>query len=94
MALQVTVPVKIIQGVHWADLSSNYPQQTHIICATECRDGPDISLYHNHGLRQRKFKHNVHWRVATGFELDITNIPPAVAPGVLPTRAGRRHHKG
>ena len=93
MAPQITLPVKMINGVQWADLSANYPQQTHIIVATACHDAPDFSLYHNHGLRQRKFKHNVHWRVATGFELDISGIAQPSTPA-MPPRAGRRHDKG
>src|SRR4051812_36999639 len=99
MATVVRVPVKNIKGTEWADLSSNYPSSTHIICATDVRMGEDIALYHNHGLRSRKFKHNVHWRVMTGFDIDITNVPtlpasPAGAPAAPPQRAGRRHHKG
>jgi hypothetical protein len=91
----VRVPVKIINGVKWADLSKDYPQATHFICGTECRDSPDISLYHNHGLRVRKFKQNVHWRVATGFvELDITNIALPQSAPAQPQHGGQRHNKG
>lgn len=93
MTTHVRVPVKTIAGVQWADLSSNYPQQTHIILGTRCDECPDFSLYHNHGLRQRKFKFNVHWRVTTGFDVDISGITQPTIPSE-PPRAGRRHHKG
>ena len=90
MAKTVTVPVKVVGGSQWADLSALAPTHTHQICAEQCKlQDNQYSFQGGHRVRLWGFKKNVHWRLPIGTELDIEDVAPADGPA--PRRHVRRH---
>jgi hypothetical protein len=85
----ITIPIKDLNGEKWAELSAIAPSTTHIICGEQYWAGADISLFGGHRVRSHKFKKNVHWRILTGFDLDISAAKP-IEPF---RRQGQRHNK-
>jgi hypothetical protein len=86
----LTIPIKTLNNVQWGDLSVHGPSATHIVCGEQLWGDGDISLFGGHRVRSVKLKKNVHWRVLTGFDIDIAAVPPPPDP---PRRQGKRHNK-
>jgi hypothetical protein len=88
--VSLTVPIKTLNGIQWADLSVHGPSATHIVCGEQTWGEGDISLFGGHRVRSVKFKKNVHWRVLTGFDVDIAAVPPPEPPRRQVKRHGKR----
>jgi hypothetical protein len=85
MRSRVFVPIKVVNGENWGDLASF--STSHEICGERVDPRKDISFAGGHRVRLYKFTKNVHWKIPTGVELDISEVPPASAP---PRRTQRR----
>jgi len=87
----IIVPVRKdpASGQIWAELSAHGPSATHVVCGEHAWQGSDVSIHGGHRVREFKFKKNVHWRIITGFDLDISTAKPPEPP----RRQGRRHDK-
>jgi hypothetical protein len=83
MRSHVPVPVKIVNGERWGDLACFAP--SHEICGEKVDQRKDINFAGGHRVRLYKFTKSVHWKLPTGIELDISEVPPAAPP-----RRGRR----
>jgi len=85
MRSRVIVPVKNLRGENWGDLAAL--AYSHEICGEKVDERKDISFAGGHRVRLFKFTKNVHWKIPTGIELDISDVPPASTP---PRRTQRR----
>jgi hypothetical protein len=85
----ITIPIKIVQGERWGELSAHGPTLTHVVCGEITSQGMDFSFAGGHRVRTFKLKKNVHWKIPVGIELDISRVPPAEPP----RRQGKRHAK-
>lgn len=91
MAKSVTIPIKVVGGVQWADLSASAPTHTHLICGETFNQQKDLSFAGGHRVRVFAFKKSVHWRIPIGVDIDISDVPAADAPRKQPSqRHGRR----
>ena len=84
MRSRIPVPVKIVNGERWGDLAAL--ATSHEICAEKVNPKGNISFAGQHRVRLYKFTKNVHWKIPTGVELDISEVLPAS----VPTRRGQR----
>jgi hypothetical protein len=85
---RVTVPIKVVNGEDWAELSALAPSHTHHVCAEFGKLADNkLSFAGGHRVRLFHLKKNVHWRIPTGMTLDISEVPEAPTP---PAR--RRRH--
>jgi len=84
----VQVPIKVVNKEKWADLGAL--ALTHEIVAEKCNKVEEnYSFAGGHRVRLWKFKKNVHFKVPSGVDLDISGVAPAVAP-TPPRRQGNR----
>jgi hypothetical protein len=90
MAKTVTVPIKVVRGVEWADLSAMAPTHTHQVCAEIVNPMKDISFAGGHRVRLFGLKKSVHWRVPTGIDVDISAVPEAPEPKAPVRRHAKR----
>jgi hypothetical protein len=80
---RLTVSLKSYQGERWADLNSF--GLTHEFCGEVVKMKDEkFSFLGGHRVRLYSFKKNVHWRIPSGIEVDISDVPALAAP------AGRR----
>ena len=95
MAETVTIPVKTVGGVKWAELSASAPSHGHQICGETVHPiDQKFSFAGGHRVRLYNFKKNVHWRLPGGVELDISAIPQANPPRRQPPQPKKKHAKG
>jgi len=81
VAQHITLPVKRVGSDHWAELGAVAPQWTHEICGEDVRlKDHNYSFAGGHRVRLYKFKKNVHWKIPTGVQLDISGVAPAQPP--------------
>lgn len=81
MADHVTLPIKLVRGERWAELSAFGPQQAHEICGEKVwRKDENYSFAGNHRVRLYGFKKNVHWKVPSDVILDIAGVQPPNPP--------------
>jgi len=86
MRSRVLVPVKVVRGENWGDLASL--AISHEICGEKvAQKDNNFSFAGGHRVRLYRFTKNVHWRIPTEVELDITDVTPASPPS---RRAQRR----
>jgi hypothetical protein len=86
MRSRVSVPVKVVGRDHWGDLAAL--AISHEICGEKVvKKDNNFSFAGEHRVRLYRFTKNVHWRIPTEVELDITDVTPASPP---PRRAQRR----
>jgi hypothetical protein len=79
MADHVKVPIKIVQGDRWGQLS--FLGETHYITGETVKEKDcDFSSSGGHRVRMYVFKKNVQWKVPQGVPLDIADVAPASAP--------------
>jgi hypothetical protein len=90
MPRSISVPIKIVQGAEWGELSSHGPSLSHQICGEIIHKGSDVSFQGGHRVRSYTFKKNVHWRIPGGVELDISAAEPAEPP--KRRQQGKRRH--
>ena len=70
----------MLGGDRWAALSY-VAEGNHEICGETVKlMNGKFSLFGGHRVRLYRFKNNVHWKIPSGVELDITDVPPAQAP--------------
>lgn len=75
MVDHVRLPIKDFGGAKWAELGA---LGTHEICGEQCHLADSkFSFIGGHRVRLFKFKKNVHWKLPTGVELDISGVTPA-----------------
>ena len=75
----ITVPVKLVNGEKWADLSAL--ALTHDIVGEKVHKADEnFSFAGGHRVRLFKFKKNVHFKVPVGKDLDITNVTQPTVP--------------
>lgn len=72
------IPVKEVNGERWGDLSSY--ALAHQFCGERVDKKADISFAGGHRVRLYSFKKNVHWKIPTGQELNISDVTPEIAP--------------
>lgn len=78
---RISLPVKLVNNEKWAEISAHAPQWTHEICGEDVRPKDlAFSFAGGHRVRLYKFKKNVHWKIPTGVNLDISQVPPANPP--------------
>lgn len=78
MADHIKVPLKEHNGVKWGDLSAL--SLAHEVCGETVKlKNQQFSFAGGHRVRLYYFKKNVHWRVSTGIEVDIADVPAADA---------------
>jgi hypothetical protein len=82
---RVSVPVKVVGGDRWGDLSVF--GQNHEICGEVVRQVNDYSFAGGHRVRLYKFRKSVHFRIVDGMVVDISALLPAAPP---PRRKPRR----
>jgi hypothetical protein len=76
MADQISIPVKKVNGVSWADLGAL--ALSHEICGESVRPiNAQFSFAGGHRVRLYSFKKNVHWKVPVGQDVDISGVEPA-----------------
>jgi hypothetical protein len=75
----VTVPVKLVNGVKWADLGALGLSHEIVAETGKLKDG-SFSFGGNHRVRLWKFKKNVHFKVPEGTDYDITAVQTATPP--------------
>jgi hypothetical protein len=80
MARRVSVPIKVVNGEDWAELSALAPSHTHQICGETFKQLQDMSFAGGHRVRLFAFKKSVHWRLPAGIELNIADVPLPVTP--------------
>jgi hypothetical protein len=85
MRSRVSVPVKVVRGEKWGDLAAL--ADSHEICGERVDPRGNFSFAGEHRVRLYKFSKNVHWKLPTGRDLDISDVPPASPP---PRRGQRR----
>jgi hypothetical protein len=86
MRSRVSVPVRVVGRENWGDLASL--ALSHDICGEKVsRKDDKFSFAGGHRVRLYRFTKNVHWRIPTEVELDITDVTPASTP---PRRDQRR----
>jgi hypothetical protein len=89
MAETISIPIKVVNGVKWGDLSAL--GLAHEVCGETFKSKPDLSFAGGHRVRLYYVKKNVHWRVSTGIEVDIAAVEPATpAPIPVPKKAKGR----
>ena len=89
MTEHITIPVKVVKGVKWGDL--NALSITHEVCGEVVKLKDDkFPMSGGHRVRLYHFKKNVHWRVANGLEVDITEVKPSEPP---PKQAAKRRRQ-
>jgi len=80
---RICVPVIRQGGAVWAQL--NYFGHSHIVAGESCwPKKEDFSYTGGHRVRLFAIKGNVHWKVPTGFPLDIAGVAPATPRRRLP----------
>lgn len=90
MTATISVPIKIVNGERWAELSAHGPSLTHYLCGEHFQKYQDFGFAGGHRVRRISLKKNVHWRVPEGAEYDIAGVPLPTPPR---RQATRRHHK-
>lgn len=75
MRKHISVPIKIVDGEQWGELRAL--GLSHDICGERVDKRKDLSFAGGHRVRLYTFKKNVHWKIPTGVELDITEVPAA-----------------
>jgi hypothetical protein len=75
----VRVPVRLVNNARWGALA--YLGETHEICAEkgDCID-QKFSFAGQHRVRLWRFRKNVHWKIPTGVDLDISGVQRAAPP--------------
>lgn len=89
MSEVIRVPIVLYGSQKWGSLDS-LGISFEIVGESVAKKEENYSFIGGHRLRLYKFKKDVHFRVPSGRELDITDVQPA---GVPPTRrqvGGRR----
>lgn len=82
---RISIPVKVVNGTKWGDLSVFAPH--HQLCAEKMQMmNEKYSFAGGHRVRLIKLTKNVHWQIPSGVEVDITDVAPAGAP---PRRQGQ-----
>lgn len=74
MVDHVKIPIKIIRGEKWGDLSSL--SLTHRVCGETVHRYDDFSFAGEHRVRLYGFKKNVHWKTPEGTPLDVSAVSP------------------
>jgi hypothetical protein len=72
------LPIKLVNRERWGDLGSL--ALSHEICGERVDQRKDMSFAGGHRVRLYKFTKNVHWKIPTGVELDISEVPPSAPP--------------
>lgn len=80
MTEHVKVPVKMINGAKWGELSAFGASIKHVICGEKTGQDKDMALQGGHRVRQFWVKKNVHWLIPTGTALDIAGVQGAEPP--------------
>lgn len=76
---RVSVPVKIVNGAKWGQLSAL--ADSHEICAEKViRVDEQYSFAGGHRVRLLRLRKNVHWKIPDGVVVDIKDVAPAAAP--------------
>lgn len=71
-----SVPTIKYGGYNWACL--NYLGDKHIVAAEKCKiDDNSYSFKGGHRVRLDRLEANVHWRLPSGIDLDITGVAVA-----------------
>lgn len=79
MRERVSVPVKIANKAKWGDLTVF--GQTHDICGEVVKlTDSKFSFAGQHRVRLYRFRRNVHWKIPTGTDLDISSVSPGQKP--------------
>jgi hypothetical protein len=76
MIKKITVPIKVVDGEDWADLSAHGPSIMHQICGETVKQYGDKSFAGGHRVRLYGFKKSVAWKVPSGIDLDISSVAP------------------
>lgn len=79
MSERISVPIKVVNGTKWADLSA-LALSHDIVGEKVYRANENFSFAGGHRVRLYKFKKNVHFKVPEGRELDISAVPSQSAP--------------
>ncbi|HME36776.1 MAG TPA: hypothetical protein VKF84_16200 [Candidatus Sulfotelmatobacter sp.] len=78
MADHIRVPVKIVGGDRWGQLSAF--GDAHLICGENVKPkDQNFSFAGGHRVRLFSFKKNVHWKIPDGIPLDVAAVAPATA---------------
>lgn len=76
---RITVTLKTVGKEKWADL--NVLGLSHEFCGEQVRCiNEQFSFAGGHRVRLYSFRKNVHWRITTGFKVDISEVTPAQPP--------------
>ena len=79
MRERVSIPIKVANKKKWGDLTVF--GDSHEICGETVRETDSkYSFTGGHRVRLYKFKKNVHWKIPTGTDLDISSVPPGQNP--------------
>lgn len=77
--MRVQIPIKIVNGQRWGDLSVF--GLNHEICAERGEKKDDaFSFAGGHRVRLFRFRKNVHWKIPDGIDLDISGVVPEQPP--------------
>lgn len=80
MKERVRVPVRQVGKDKWGHLSAVY-SGSHYICGEEAKKvNHNYSFVGQHRVRLYRFKKNVHWKLPSGVELEISSVPAANPP--------------
>jgi hypothetical protein len=79
LTAKISVPVKIVQGDRWGEL--NFFGNQHIISGERLSiKDQNYSFAGGHRVRLYLIKQNVHWKIPTGIQLDVSQVAPAEMP--------------
>lgn len=77
--MKISVPVKIVDGKKWGQLSTF--SLNHELCAEKFEKIDDkYSFAGGHRVRLYRLRKNVHWRIPEGIELDIADVDAKAQP--------------
>jgi hypothetical protein len=85
MAEYIKVPIVKWDSASWAAL--NFFGKTHFICGEDYKvKAEKYTFLGQHRVRLYAVKGNVHWKIPQGINLDVSEVPKAIAPRRMPRR--------
>lgn len=79
MRERIRIPIRVVNGEKWADLNSL--GKKHLFCGYKISKKDDkFSFAGGHRVRLYSADGNVHFKIPTGIELDISNVSRSRLP--------------